>query len=148
VLRFARVRLQDSFPKEENACPEAAVDRSQSRLKQTLTLILRRMAFGVSVLIAVVFLTNLGLDMARGLNFGTAALQSGAQTLEYLGRLARGDLGSSAAGVITGRSLPVAEVIATTLPRSLGLIGASLLAGTLVGCGLGFLAAVHRHRRA
>jgi len=106
------------------------------------------MAFGVSVLIAVVFLTNLGLDMARGLNFGTAALQSGAQTLEYLGRLARGDLGSSAAGVITGRSLPVAEVIATTLPRSLGLIGASLLAGTLVGCGLGFLAAVHRHRRA
>lgn len=48
---------------------------------------------------------------------------------------------------MTGRSIPIAEVITTTLPRSLGLLAAALLIAVVLGSSVGLLAALHRRRR-
>ena len=64
-----------------------------------------------------------------------------------MGRLLRGDLGLTTAGSKTWLSIPVAEVIVETLPRSLGLLGISLLFAALLGSFLGILAARGRSHR-
>ena len=109
------------------------------------TFVLQRLAFGVLVLVAIIFLSYLGLDMARGNAFPPALNQAGWKTVTYLGRLAQGDLGLSAAGSITLRPILVSEVVLNTLPRSLGLLAASLLVAVLLGALLGILAAMRRH---
>lgn len=66
----------------------------------------------------------------------------GAQYVDYLADLVRGDLGTS----IRYR-LPVAEVIGERLPRSLLLMGTALLLGTALGVGAGAMAGWRRGRR-
>jgi len=121
--------------------------KGQKRVTDIVTFILLRLAFGAFVLLAIIFLSYVGLDMARGSAFSPAVVQAGGKTVAYLTKLAQGDLGLSTAGSITKRPIPITEVISTTLPRSLGLLGAALLIAALVGTSLGLLAAVHRHRR-
>jgi len=110
-------------------------------------LVLQRLAFGALVLLSIVFLSHLGLAMARGTPFHPALSQAASKTLAYLGRLAHGDLGLSAAGSITLRPIPVAEVVPAALLRSLGLLAAALLIATAVGTMLGTWAALRRHSR-
>ncbi|HET9441964.1 MAG TPA: ABC transporter permease, partial [Acidimicrobiales bacterium] len=63
------------------------------------------------------------------------------QFTTYLGRLARGDLGTSFV-----HRRPVREVIGLRLPATLLLTGTALVASTLVGVALGLAAARRPHR--
>ncbi len=129
----------------------------------------RRLAFGALVLVTIIFLTHLGFALARGLTLYTAAsscrpmsgscqvtlaevltffpalTSSVSKTFSTLARLAHGDLGLTRPGTLTLRSIPVTEVIAPALSKSLGLLAASLLLATLLGVILGLLAAGRRH---
>lgn len=104
----------------------------------------QRLVFGALALLVIVFLSHLGLGMARGTAFHPALSSAVAKTLTYLGRLAQGDLGLSQAGSLTLLPIPVAEVIPATLSKSLGLLAAALLIATLLGVTLGVWAAGRR----
>ena len=116
-------------------------------LNSILPLILQRLAFGLVVLLAIIYLTYLGLDMARGAEFNEAVRGAIPQTIQYVGNLLRGDLGVTTAGSITVLPVPVSQVIAETLPRSLGLLGIALLFAALIGITIGILAARSQSRR-
>jgi len=105
----------------------------------------QRLAFGLLVLVIIIFLSYLGLGMAQGLALRPALARAAWKAPAYLGRLLRGDLGLTAAGSKTMRSVPVIEVVTATLPRSLGLLAAALLVATLIGVTLGIWAAGRRH---
>jgi peptide/nickel transport system permease protein len=62
------------------------------------------------------------------------------QYLEYLGQLLRGDLGLS----FTFFPSPVSEVISSSLPWTLGLVGLTTAVSFLLGTGLGVLAGWRR----
>lgn len=104
----------------------------------------QRLVFGALVLVAIIFLGYLGLGMAQGVAFYPALGRSASETIEYLGRLARGELGLSAAGSVTAVPVTVAEVVPDVLGKSLGLLAVALLIATLVGVPLGIWAAAHR----
>ncbi|MBN1220441.1 MAG: ABC transporter permease subunit [Anaerolineae bacterium] len=104
----------------------------------------QRLLFGVVVLLVIIYLTYLGLEMARGVSIGQAEGLAFIKTVAYLTHLLQGNLDLTDAGTITGIPIPVAEVLPTLLANSLGLLGISLLFATLVGASLGLLAAGHR----
>ena len=85
--------------------------------------------------------------MAGGLDLGSAAGRAATRALAYVGRLLRGDLGLTTAGSDTVLPRAVGEVILERLPRSLGLLGVSLLLASALGIGLGILAARGRGQR-
>ncbi len=64
------------------------------------------------------------------------------QYLDYLGRLARGDLGPS----YVYRDFTVQQLIADGLPYSVQLGGMALLLAILIGIGAGTIAALHQNR--
>jgi peptide/nickel transport system permease protein len=107
----------------------------------------QRLAFGLLVLLAIIYLAYLGLDMAGGTPFGPAVREAFTRTVAYVGRLAQGDLGLTSAGSDTALPRPVGEVILERLPRSLGLLGISLSVASLLGILLGILAARGRSQR-
>ncbi|MEA3375965.1 MAG: ABC transporter permease, partial [Chloroflexota bacterium] len=99
--------------------------------------VVQRVVFGVVVLLAVIYLSYVGLSMARGSGVYLALKGSVGETVEYVGRLARGDLGRSAAASVTQASVTVAEVLPGMVRKSLGLLGASLVLATMVAVPLG-----------
>ena len=129
----------------------------------------QRLARGALVLVTIIFLSHLGLALARGLTLYPAASScrpmSGScritlaqiltffpaltsalsKTLAYLAQLAQGDLGFTRAGGFSLRSIAVASVIPSALSKSLGLLAVSLLIATLFGVALGLWAARRRH---
>lgn len=107
----------------------------------TITRVARRLALALLLLLAIIFLTYLGLDMADGTPLGEGVRNAVPETTAYLGRLAQGDLGLTTAGSNTLHPLPVTQVIAERLPRSLALLGLALLLSALVGVILGLIAA-------
>ncbi len=104
----------------------------------------QRLGFGALVLLSIIYLSRLGLDMARGAALAPALVQAGGKTVAYLLRLFQGDLGMTAAGVITGLPAPVADVVPGLLLKSFGLLAVSLLLAAVVGVTLGVLAAGRR----
>lgn len=107
-----------------------------------------RIALVLLVGLATVFFTLFALDLARGAPTGDALRHASEEFSAYVVRLSRGDLGMTSVGGPTSRRLPVAQVLAVTLPRSLGLLGVTLGVATLVGVLLGTAAAVSRRRLA
>ncbi len=107
--------------------------------------VLKRLAFGLLVLVIIVFISFLGLDMARGVDMSEALPYAARSTLVYFGNLLHGSLGMTAAGSITLRPVPVSSVLADVVPKSLGLLTVSLLLATVVGVFLGYLAGKRRH---
>ncbi|MFH1632478.1 MAG: ABC transporter permease, partial [Chloroflexota bacterium] len=105
----------------------------------------QRLAFGVLVLVFIIFLSHLGLDMARGTDFQPAAVRAVEKTVAYLGQLMRGDLGLSMAGSISLLPVSVAEMVPDMLFRSLGLLFTSLSFAAVVGIILGIWAAKRAH---
>ncbi len=105
---------------------------------------MHRLLTSLLVLIAVIYLTFLGLGMARGAPFGEALPQALGDTRAYLARLPGGDLGLSEAGSINLRPVPVAEILPQLAGRSLGLLGVSLLLAVALGVPLGVLAATRK----
>jgi peptide/nickel transport system permease protein len=111
-----------------------------------LSFIIRRLLFGLVVLLAIIFLSYFGLTMARGAEFGEALLEAASDTWSYISRLLQGDLGTTTAGAVSLREIPVGQVILERLPRSLALLGISLLAASVVGLVLGIRAAARGAR--
>ena len=105
----------------------------------------QRLLFGLVVLLAISFLSYMGLEMARGTPLRGALAHALQRTVFYLGRLSRGDLGMSAAGGVTRALVPMSEIVADTLSKSAGLLAVSLIVATFVGVALGIWAAKHRH---
>jgi peptide/nickel transport system permease protein len=105
----------------------------------------QRLLFGLVVLLAVSYLSYLGLDMAGGVSLGEAIPRAARETVSYWGNLARGDLGMSIAGSSTYAAVPVAEVLPDRFGKSLGLLFASLAFAAVVGVGLGVWSAKRRH---
>lgn len=118
--------------------------RQHGILIGTAVFVVQRLFFGGLVLVAIIFLSYLGLGMARGQAFTPAVSQSIPKTFDYLVRLVNGELGLSQAASVTLVPLSVAEVVPAIIGRSLGLLGASLLAASVVAIPLGIWAARHR----
>lgn len=118
--------------------------RLGGRLIALLLPLVQRLAFGAFVLGTIIYLSHLGLDMARGDDFPTALARALEKSLHYVGQLARGDLGLSAAASVTLRPIPVAEVVPGLLVKSLGLLGATMLIAIPTGLTLGLRAARRR----
>jgi len=114
-------------------------------LGATAQLVGKRLFFGLLVLAAVVVLSYLGLEMARGTSFWGASGHAVRSTATYVGKLIRGDWGQSAAGSVASRPIPVVRIVSEALPRTLGLLASSLLFSSFVGIGLGLLAATRRN---
>ncbi|MEN6368316.1 MAG: ABC transporter permease subunit [Thermotogota bacterium] len=107
-----------------------------------------RILLVVVVGLATALFTLFALDLARGAPAGDALRHASQEFSAYVVRLAHGDLGMTSVGGPTSRRLPVAQVVAVTLPRSLGLLGVTLGLATLAGVLLGTAAAVSRRRLA
>jgi ABC-type dipeptide/oligopeptide/nickel transport system permease component len=133
----------------EAVTPSATRPDTPSRKRQALgailLLIAQRLAFGLVVLVGIIFLSHLGLSMAEGITLNQALAGAAAGTVAYLSHLAQGDLGLSQAGSLTLLPTPVAEIILPTLSKSLGLLAVSLMIATLLGVSLGIWAAGRRH---
>ncbi|MFN2220961.1 MAG: ABC transporter permease subunit, partial [Candidatus Promineifilaceae bacterium] len=106
-----------------------------------LAFVIPRLLFAALILIFIIFFTYLGLDMAGGTDFWTALREAVPNTVAYLGRLMQGDLGMTTTASGTARPVPIAEVLAIWLPRSLGLLAISLIFASVVGVLLGVRAA-------
>ncbi|MHB0877051.1 MAG: ABC transporter permease subunit [Anaerolineae bacterium] len=104
----------------------------------------RRLAVGLLVLLAVLYITHVGLALSQGAPPATTLGEAARASVAYLGRLLHGDLGLSAAGSVTLLPRPVAEVLRETVVRTLGLLAVAISLAALVGVGLGLAAAVRR----
>ena len=107
--------------------------------------VLKRLAFGLLVLVAIVFISFLGLDMARGVDMAEALPYAARSTLLYFTNLLHGNLGMTSAGSITLRPVPISTVLADVVPKSMALLAVSLLFATVIGVLLGYLAGKRRH---
>ena len=115
-----------------------------SKLIAFLQFLAGRLLYAIATLLLIIFLSFFGLEMARGAAF-TEALNFGLNsTVDYLGRLITWDLGTAFAAGFGERRLPVTQIAAETLPRSLGLLAVSLGVAAVIGITLGTLAAGRR----
>ncbi len=121
-----------------------ATPKRAHKISNILAFLGQKLGFGMAVLLSIIYLSFLGLDMARGTSFGSALVVSLTKTGNYLLRLGRGDLGFTQAGVFTGLPSPVIEVIPDLLTKSFGLLAVSLTLAAIVGITLGLLAAYQR----
>lgn len=111
--------------------------------------IARRLAFIVIVALAIIFFVFMGMRMARNssvampnyqvLRHARAAVQ---ETRQYVDQAVHGDFGIVRQG---RRNVEVREILRETYPKSLGLLGASLLLALVLGLIAGTLAALRQH---
>jgi len=140
-----RVQSETASKLAESGWPS---NKSNLRLSGSLGLfVAQRLAFGILVLLSIIFLTYLGLDMARGTAFYPAIGEAGRSTVSYLAHIAHGDLGLSQAGSVTRVPVPVSQMVSERVPRSMGLLACSLLIAAITGVGLGVLGAMYRRSR-
>ena len=105
----------------------------------------QRLGFASLILLAIVYLCFFGLDMARGTPFSSALGRGAMRTIDYLGQLARADLGTTFSLSRGMRQEAVSTVLWPMLVKSLGLLAVSLGLATVLGVGLGTVAARWRH---
>lgn len=97
--------------------------------------------------LAIIFFSYLGLgvmdlrDASMPVNLWEAISQAGSQSLEYIRMLLHGNLG---AVVLVMREEPVLDILKTVVKNSLGLLGISLVAATVLGVWFGSVAAFGR----
>ncbi len=111
--------------------------------------IARRLSFIVIVALAIIFFVFVGMRMARNstvalpdydvLRHARAAVR---ETRQYVEQVVHGDFGIVRQGK---RNVEVREILRATYPKSLGLLGASLLLAVALGLIAGTLAALRQH---
>ena len=144
---MADVGFQESpeiiVPPNHSPSQERNIDQSSSlgAFAQVLYFIFQRLLYSVAVLLAVIFVTYLGLSMARGTGFAESIQEAAVQTAEYVGNLLQGDLGVATAASGDVRPRPMGEVIIERMGRSLGLLFISLTLAIVLGVTLGMRAA-------
>jgi len=114
-------------------------------LRSILSVIIKRLAFGLLILVLIGYLSYLGLDMARGKNLAEASWSAVDKTITYFSMLAQGDLGMTAANSLSLRPVSIAEAVPVIIVRSLGLLLAALVIAASVGIVLGVWAARRRY---
>ena len=127
------------------AAPRESWTERNQRFVGLSLFVLKRLAFGLLVLVVIVFISFLGLDMARGVDFSRAFSYAADSTVVYFGNLLHGNLGYTSAGSITLRPIPVSSVLADVVPKSIALLTVSLLFATVIGILLGYLAGKRRN---
>ena len=136
--------------REPNTSPPGA--RAKNKVSDGLDslgfvwFILRRLLFGLIILLAIIFLSYFGLNMARGMDFSEAVVVAVTDTVSYISRLFQGELGTTTGGAISMLEVPVSQVLLERLPRSFALLGISLLVAAVIGLALGIRAAVRGTR--
>jgi peptide/nickel transport system permease protein len=123
--------------------PEAS-DRT-STLSAILLLTGKRLLLGMVTIIAIIFLSYLGLDLARGEDIQPAVITAATSTGAYLSVLLRGDLGQTAESSFSLLPVSIIEILPEIAKRSLGLLFAALTVAVLIGVPLGIWAAVRRN---
>lgn len=122
---------------------ESTVDQT-SHLETVSRILLfmgQQLLYSALILLAVIYLTYLGLSMAGGTDLGDSLGDAAVQTVEYVGNLLQGDLGMATAASSDVRPRPMGEVIVERMSRSLGLLFISLALATVLGVTLGMRAA-------
>ena len=143
----------DTAPKET---PEGAGDSGKfgvapkpSERTSTLAAILllagKRLLLGMVTIIAIIFLSYLGLDLARGADFKSAVIMATTSTGTYLSVLVRGDLGQTAESSFSLLPVSIIEILPEIAKRSLGLLFTSLIFAVVIGVPMGIWAAVRRN---
>lgn len=123
--------------------------REERRIAKTEQLVMlvwlaRRILSILVVVVGIVFVIALlvTLGQAEGRMPIQEALSTAARfTIEYLGRLMRGDLGVSTSRHTATAGRPMTQELGRTLPKSLGLLLMALLLATILGLPVGILAA-------
>ncbi|MCB0064295.1 MAG: hypothetical protein KDE19_19360, partial [Caldilineaceae bacterium] len=148
VSRTPQPSAQDNPPirnHTEDTPPATGRTISPALLIELGVLIAQRLAFGLLVLLAIIYVTFLGMAMADGTPLTTAGQDALTDTVAYLQRLWQGDLGMTHAATSRLNIQPVADHLGRLLGRSLGLLGVALLFAAVVGIYLGLRAALSRH---
>ncbi len=141
-------QLTDTFPQESP--PPKPIERKFNIADYRGSIIslgvftLQRLAFGVVVILFIIFFSYLGLEMASGTPFAPAFHQAIPSTISYIQMLLHGDLGYTNIGGEILKPVPVSTVIAQRLPRSLGLLTIALLIASSAGIILGTVSARSR----
>src|SRR5207245_2926052 len=136
--------------------PGSRSNRARGRRRRMLTFVVRRLLLAVPVLLGVVFVVMLTIDLLPGdavtLMLGEHATKDAVAALrahlgldkpflvryvDYVGRVARGDLGRS-----IQQNRPVAAELADAWPATLELTVAALLLAAAAGIGAGVVSAV------
>ncbi|MCP4142818.1 MAG: ABC transporter permease subunit [Chloroflexi bacterium] len=107
----------------------------------------QRLLFGLLTLAFILFLSFMGLDMARGVPLENAATEAVRKSVNYVGKAVQGDFGETTAGGFSLLPTPVIELIPDIIVRSFGLLAVSLLLSALLGFILGLLSAGKRSGR-
>ncbi len=106
-----------------------------------LTLIGRYLFLGALVLLAIIYLSYLGLEMATGVPLSVAAQTALGESVAYVSRLLQGDLGLGTANTSINNPVPVSSYLWPVFSRSLGLLALSLTFAATVGLLIGLRAA-------
>jgi len=104
----------------------------------------KHLLFGVMTLAFILFLSFLGLDMARGVPLGDAATEGLRKSLVYISNAIQGEFGETAAGGYSLLPVPVIELAPNIILNSLGLLAVSLSLAAFVGVILGLWSAGKR----
>lgn len=142
--------LQDKFPQSEQPDPLNQTVGSQRQFGAVWQFILflgQRLLYSAAILLAVIFLTYFGLQMAGGTSFTDSFKEAAVSTTTYVSHLLQGDLGMSYAASSDARPRPISEVIVERMSRSLGLLAISLISASFLGIILGLRAARTRNNR-
>lgn len=127
-------------------------DTHNNPLRSVLPILALRIAAGAVILVLIIFLSHLGLHVARGAELNTSLDTAFSNTVSSLGRFLQGDFGTvqsgstSRYGTITGVTRPISEVVQAALVKSLGLLAASMLFAIPGGLLTGGLAAVRARK--
>jgi len=133
--------MQSTQPLKNSTASNFNVQQWYRVFVNTSIFFIRRLLFVTMVMLALIYLTHLGLDMARGSSFEAAWYNTGFKTITYIQNLFQGDLGLTDAGTLTSVATPVIEIVPELFKRSFGLLIASLLFATIVGIIIGTIAA-------
>ena len=115
-----------------------------------LRFIVRRISFIVLVWILIVFFSNLGMRMARNseisrpdYNLVEHSKRAWQDTRTFLAGTLRGDLGTLR---IPSGLVPIKDILGETYVNSMGLLLVALVIATVLGLGIGGMAALMRRR--
>lgn len=120
------------------------ISKSFQSVKNLILVLSRRLMFGLLVLGFIIFLSFVGLDMARGVPLESALSEGARKSIAYFSNAIQGDFGETTAGGFSLIPTPVIELVPDIIVRSFGLLAVSLFLSAFIGVILGLLAAGKR----
>ena len=106
--------------------------------------LVRRIFFGILILLAIIWMSHLGFNMAQGRTFDWSFTAANKQMPATVQDILFGNLGYTQAGTNTRTPFPVVVIAREALVRSLGLLAVSLSLAAVTGIFLGVVSALWR----